>query len=123
MFDFFIDTYKEIVKGEDVEAERREKIEKEKAEKIIYPKDVKIITYVFTTIYILSGVISSIATIKFQGFNFSVISTIFLSVVAFLIIFFLSRKTKTGELTAIALSIVFAFGLYGTTMLSPLFMR
>ena len=121
MFDFFIDTYKELVKGEDVEAEKKKKREKEKACKIIYPKDIKIVTYVLAVMYLFSAIFSSVLTLKFQGIGFSVISTICLSVIDILIIFFLSRKTKQGEITAIILTVVFGIGLYGTTMLSPLF--
>ena len=107
MFDFFIDTYKEFVKGEDVDSVRKLKKEKEKAEKIIYPKDVKIVTYVLAGLYILVALVSSILTIKFYGFGFSVVSSILLSIIAILIIVFLSRKTKNGEIIAIILSVVF----------------
>ena len=92
MFDFFIDTYKELVKGEDVESAKKLNKEKEKAEKIIYPKDVKIVTYVLAGFYILVALVSSILTIKFYGFGFSVVSSILLSIIAILIIIFLSRK-------------------------------
>lgn len=121
MFDFFIDTYKELVKGEDVESAKKLKKEKEKAEKIIYPKDVKIVTYVLAGFYILVALVSSILTIKFYGFSFSVVSSILLSIIAILIIVFLSRKTKQGEIISIILSVVFALGLYGSLMLSSLF--
>lgn len=121
MFDFFIDTYKELVKGEDVESAKKLKKEKEKAEKIIYPKDVKIVTYVLAGFYILVALVSSILTIKFYGFSFSVVSSILLSIIAILIIVFLSRKTKKGEIISIILSVVFALGLYGSLMLSSLF--
>lgn len=121
MFDFFIDTYKELVKGEDVESAKKLKKEKEKAEKIIYPKDVKIVTYVLAGFYILVALVSSILTIKFYGFSFSVVSSILLSIIAILIIIFLSRKTKKGEIISIILSVVFALGLYGSLMLSSLF--
>ena len=120
MFDFFIDTYKELVKGEDVESAKKLKKEKEKAEKIIYPKDVKIVTYVLAGFYILVALVSSILTIKFYGFGFSVVSSILLSIIAILIIIFLSRKTKKGEIISIILSVVFALGLYGSLMLSSL---
>ena len=121
MFDFFIDTYKELVKGEDVESAKKHKKEKEKAEKIIYPKDVKIVTYVLAGFYILVALVSSILTIMFYGFSFSVVSSILLSIIAILIIVFLSRKTKKGEIISIILSVVFALGLYGSLMLSSLF--
>ena len=121
MFDFFIDTYKELVKGEDVESAKKLKKEKEKAEKIIYPKDVKIVTYVLAGFYILVALVSSILTIKFYGFSFSVVSSILLSIIAILIIIFLSKKKKKGEIISIILSVVFALGLYGSLMLSSLF--
>ena len=120
MFDFFIDTYKELVKGEDVESAKKLKKEKEKVEKIIYSKDVKIVTYVLAGFYILIALVSSILTIKFYGFSFSVVPSILLSIIAFLIIVFLSRKTKKGEIISIILSVVFALGLYGSIMLSSL---
>ena len=121
MFEFFTDTYKEFVQGIDVETEKKIKKEEEKASKIIYPKDVKIITYVLAIIYLISAVASSVLTIQLKGFGFSVVATIFLSVLAILIMFFLSRKTKKGEITAIILTAVFAVGLYGTIVLSPFF--
>ena len=121
MFDFFIDTYKEFVKGENVEVEKKKKREEELANKIIYPKDIKVVTYVLAVMYLFSAIFSSVITLKLQGIGFSVISTICLSVIDILIIFFLSRKTKQGEITAIILTGVFGIGLYGTTMLSPLF--
>ena len=62
-----------------------------------------------------------ILTIKFYGFGFSVVSSILLSIIAILIIIFLSRKTKKGEIISIILSVVFALGLYGSLMLSSLF--
>ncbi len=121
MFEFFTDTYKEFVQGIDVETEKKIKKEEEKASRIIYPKDVKIITYVLAIIYLISAVASSVLTIQLKGFGFSVVATIFLSVLAILIMFFLSRKTKKGEITAIVLTAVFAVGLYGTIVLSPFF--
>jgi len=121
MFEFFTDTYKEFVQGIDVETEKKIKKEEEKASRIIYPKDVKIITYVLAIIYLISAVASSVLTIQLKGFGFSVVATIFLSVLAILIMFFLSRKTKKGEITAIVLTAVFAIGLYGTIALSPFF--
>lgn len=121
MFEFFTDTYKEFVQGIDVETEKKIKKEEEKASRIIYPKDVKIITYVLAIIYLISAVASSVLTIQLKGFGFSVVATIFLSVLAILIMFFLSRKTKKGEITAIILTAVFAIGLYGTIALSPFF--
>lgn len=121
MFEFFTDTYKEFVQGIDVETEKKIKKEEEKASRIIYPKDVKIITYVLAIIYLISAVASSVLTIQLKGFGFSVVATIFLSVLAILIMFFLSRKTKKGEITAIVLTAVFAIGLYGTIVLSPFF--
>lgn len=121
MFEFFTDTYKEFVQGIDVETEKKIKKEEEKASRIIYPKDVKIITYVLAIIYLISAVASSVLTIQLKGFGFSVVATIFLSVLAILIMFFLSRKTKKGEITAIILTAVFAVGLYGTIVLSPFF--
>lgn len=121
MFEFFTDTYKEFVQGIDVETEKKIKKEEEKASRIIYSKDVKIITYVLAIIYLISAVASSMLTIQLKGFGFSVVATIFLSVLAILIMFFLSRKTKKGEITAIVLTAVFAVGLYGTIVLSPFF--
>lgn len=121
MFEFFTDTYKEFVQGIDAETEKKIKKEEEKASRIIYPKDVKIITYVLAIIYLISAVASSVLTIQLKGFGFSVVATIFLSVLAILIMFFLSRKTKKGEITAIVLTAVFAIGLYGTIVLSPFF--
>lgn len=121
MFDFFIDTYKEYVQGIDVETEKQIKKEEAKASKIIYPKDVKIVTYVLASIYLISAILSSVITVRLQGIGFSVIASGFLSIIAILVMYFLSRKTKKGEITAIVLSVLFAVGLYGTMMLSPLF--
>jgi len=120
MFDFFTDTYKEYVKGIDVEAEKKRKSEEKKASRIIYPKDVKLVTYVLAVIYLISAIFSVTLTVKFKGINFSVIATLFLMVLAVLVVFFLSRKSRKGEIIAIVLTLVFAMGLYGTIMLSPL---
>ncbi len=120
MFDFFTDTYKEYVKGIDVEAEKKRKNEEKKASRIIYPKDVKLVTYVLAVIYLISAIFSVTLTVKFNGINFSVIATLFLMVLAVLVVFFLSRKSRKGEIIAIVLTFVFAMGLYGTIMLSPL---
>ncbi len=121
MFDFFTDTYREYVKGIDVEAEKKRKREEEKAGRIIYPKDVKLVTYVLAVIYLISAIVSITLTVKFKGMDYSVISTLFLMVVAVLVMFFLSRKTRKGEIAAIVLTLVFATGLYGAVLLSPLF--
>ncbi|MBP3197614.1 MAG: hypothetical protein J6N21_11490 [Butyrivibrio sp.] len=121
MFDFFTDTYREYVKGIDVDAEKKRKREEEKAGRIIYPKDVKLVTYVLAVIYIISAIFSITLTVKFKGIDFSVISTLFLMVIAVLVMVFLSRKTRKGEIAAIVLTLVFATGLYGTVLLSPLF--
>ncbi len=121
MFDFFTDTYREYVKGIDVEAEKKRKREEEKAGRIIYPKDVKLVTYVLAVIYLISAIVSITLTVKFKGIDYSVISTLFLMVVAILVMFFLSRKTRKGEIVAIVLTLVFATGLYGAVLLSPLF--
>ena len=121
MFDFFTDTYREYVKWIDVEAEKKRKREEDKAGRIIYPKDVKLVTYVLAVIYIISAIFSITLTVKFKGIDFSVISTLFLMVIAVLVMVFLSRKTRKGEIAAIVLTLVFATGLYGTVLLSPLF--
>ena len=121
MFDFFTDTYREYVKGIDVEAEKKRKREEEKAGRIIYPKDVKLVTYVLAVIYLISAIVSITLTVNFKGIDYSVISTLFLMVVAILVMFFLSRKTRKGEIVAIVLTLVFATGLYGAVLLSPLF--
>ena len=121
MFDFFIETYREVVKGEDVEIEKKLKREEEKAKKIIYPKDIKIVTYILAIMYLVTAVASSTLTIIYRGIVFSVITTFILAIIDILIIFFLSRKTKQGEITAIILTIIFAIGLYGSTILNTLF--
>lgn len=118
MFDFFIDTYKEYVRGEDVETEKQVKKEEAKALKIIYPKDIKVLTYVLGGLYIFSSAVSIGVTLKFSGINFSVLSTLFLVIIDICILFFLSRKTKRGEIIAIILSVLFAVLLYGSTMLN-----
>ena len=80
----------------------------------------KLVTYVLAVIYLISAIFSVTLTVKFKGINFSVIATLFLMVLAVLVVFFLSRKSRKGEIIAIVLTFVFAMGLYGTIMLSPL---
>ena len=123
MFDFFIDTYREYVNGVDVENEKRLKREKEKAEKIIYPKDVKTVTYVLGGIYLASSLMSLIVSAKTKMFGVSFFSTILLMIIDVLTIFFLSRKTKKGEITAIILTVTFGIIIYGSTALNMFFLR
>ena len=123
MFDFFIDTYREYVNGVDVENEKRLKREKEKAEKIIYPKDVKTVTYVLGGVYLVSSLMSLIVSTKAKMFGISFFSTILLMIIDILTIFFLSRKTKKGEITAIILTVTFGIIIYGSTALNMFFLR
>ena len=121
MFDFFTDTYREYVKGIDVEAEKKRMREEERTSRIIYPRDVKIVTYVLAVIYLISAVFSTALTVKFVGICFPVVATFILMAIDLMVIFFLSRNTRKGEILAIVLTLIFVAGLYGSILLSPIF--
>ncbi|GEM_PF-4330373 len=117
MFEFFTETYREIVKGEDVELEKRKKKE-ERGQKIIYSKDARVITYILGALYMITGISSVVATVKFQGFKPTILFTLFLIGIVIAIMIVLAKKTKKREIAAIILSIIFCLSLYGSTMLS-----
>ena len=123
MFDFFIDTYREYVKGVDVEAEKRKKREKGNAERIIYPKDVKNITYILGGVYLVSSLFSLIVSVKMHMIGLSFFATILLMIIDIFALFFLSRRTRRGEIIAIVLTVAFAITIYGSSALSMLLIR
>lgn len=118
MFDFFVDTYKEYVQGVDVEAEKRAKKEKDNAERIIYPKDVKNITFILGGVYLVSSFFSLIISVKMHTIGISFFATILLMLIDIFALFFLSRKTRKGEIIAIILTVAFAITIYGSSALS-----
>ena len=76
------------------------------------------ITYVMGGLYLVSSMMSIAVTLKYKGFDLSVFFTLFLMIVDISTMYFLSRKTKRGEIIAIVLTIFFIASLYGTTMIS-----